>query len=86
MAAHCLPTDAPFLVDWQKIKGRNTGAKALETILCMTVTEHPEGHNNVHVAVPHDGDNGSAMLFYEALMFADQAVRASVASMTSSAT
>lgn len=73
-AVLCLPPDCKWAASvLKKVKGKRSGMKGVESIVELP-KGHKEGYNFLKITMPYDGDEGSAMLFGGALVFASQAV------------
>ncbi|CAB9508994.1 hypothetical protein SEMRO_370_G128390.1 [Seminavis robusta] len=68
-----LPADSLWtLYKPMKVKSTNAGLKAIKIII--TVDSIKEGYDMVKVTLPYDGEQGSAVLFGQALIFASSTV------------
>jgi hypothetical protein len=73
----CLPTDCAWNVSQlRKIKGARSGKKAVQFDVVLTPAGgHAEGFDKIVIAIPYDGEDGNALLYYQAVQFASQEVR-----------
>jgi hypothetical protein len=74
MMVLCLPTACVWRVSQlRKIKSKNTRKKAIQFDVVLPVG-HKEGFDMLVITIPFDGDDGKAMLYYQAMVFACQEV------------
>jgi hypothetical protein len=70
----CLPTASAWrLSQLRKIKSKNSGMKAIQFDI-LTLVGDKEGFDKLVITIPFDGNDGSAMLYYQAVVFANQEV------------
>ena len=71
----CLPTDCAWGVSQlRKIRSTRSGKKAIQFDV-LTPVGHKEGFDRLVITIPYDGEDGNAVLYYQALLFASQEVR-----------
>jgi hypothetical protein len=74
MMVLCLPTDCTWLVSkLRKIKSKNSGKKAIQFDVLLPAG-NKEGFDKLTTTIPFDGDDGMALLYYQAMVFASQEV------------
>jgi hypothetical protein len=74
MMVLCLPTDCAWDVSkLRKIKSKNSGKKAIQFDV-WTQVGNKEGFDKLAITIPFDGNDGNAMLYYQAMLFASQEV------------
>jgi hypothetical protein len=74
----CLPTDQLWQVSrLRKIKGARSGKKAVQFDVIPSVGTK-EGFDKLVITIPFDGNDGLAILYYQALVFAGQEVTRSL--------
>lgn len=72
--ALCLPSDTVWKVSvLRKIKAKRSGKRAIEFEVLLPPGNR-EGYDVIKITIPFDGNNGKAVLYYQALVFASQEV------------
>ncbi|CAB9500787.1 hypothetical protein SEMRO_92_G048010.1 [Seminavis robusta] len=77
IASICLPSDCTWILDQpRKVKSANSGLRAYR--LKISVSSTKDGWDTVMITLPYDGENGSAVLFGQALAHAFDVVKESL--------
>jgi hypothetical protein len=70
----CLPTSCLWQVSQlRKIKSKTSGKKAIQFDV-LALAGNKEGYDKLAITIPFDGDDGMAVLYYQAVVFASQEV------------